>query len=1471
MGSTRPFLEDIEKKWLAFQLLCAVRDSHARNVYHGDIKTENILVTSWNWLYLADFSSSFKKTYLPEDNPADFSYFFDTSGRRTCYIAPERFSEAGSKGEDQDLTWAMDVFSVGCVIAEIFLEAPIFTLSQLFKYRRSEFDPSLVYLDKIQDKEIKEMVKHMVQLDPESRYTAEEYLKFWRHKAFPDYFTSFLHQYMGLMTDPSSGREPVLPETESFGDADQRIERVFNDFDKISYFLGHKNGNTNTMEMYGQVSSDGTLPVYLDIASNKLEAAGAVSSGTDDGSLIFLSLVASSLRHAARAMSKLRACDLMLAFATKITDEAKLDRVLPYVVSLLSDKSDLVKAAALRTTTQILSIINVVSPVNAYVFSEYIRPRLLPFVGGSGTKTKAFVRATYASCLASLAHSSMRILDVVQALRADGSIPTNDPEAEDEGDSNISYRNMFDVAKIDLLDHFEAHTKALLTDKDPSVRRALLGSVSSLCVFFGTAKANDVILTYLNTYVNDPDWMLRCAFFHTSVGVATFIGGTSLEEFLLPLMIQALSDAEELVTEKVLTSLDTMSQLGLFQPVTLWEVVAIVGRFMMHPNPWIRSAAVMFTASSTTYLPPADIETILAPLLQRYLKSAILDYSVSGILDSLRKPLSRSVMDMAMAWAASVRTDDSPFWKSILGASSLDLADGKLSPALRKTGTPSLEKVPTNVEDDQWIKKLRNFGLTSEDEFKVLSLGNHIWRCSTKKAALDTMNDPASPLNNIRSLKELDVTPQTVFFEKRSARHGPRRSSSGEPLSPSDGRRRKPMTIADALLDASEILDVDGKTPRRGSQQSSRDPSLRPPSVASSGRPSSGHGRSPTDALKREAAHGLRHKSSAMQLLRDNSKAAAETGTSSENAFGDLEGPKHQVLNSHSKPGGPRKGPQADTYTAHTYDGNDPTVMKLLDNMASESNKPEESDFGPPHPHVRPAPASREAGDLKKVWRPEGVLVSAFAEHTALINRVLPSPDHTFFITGSSDGTVKVWDTLRLERNITYRSRQTYRHSEKGQVKCLAFIGNTYAFASGASDGSIHIVKVDYTQVGDTSKYGRLKKLRSFQLPAEEYPLWMETYRSDSPSTSWVLIICTNLSRIVALNLRDMSELYSFTNPLHHGTPLCFCISHKRDWLLLGTSHGVLDFWDLRFQLKLKSWGWLGAGGKPVRRVMVHPYRGKGKWVSVLGGSAEGEITIWDLEKWICREVFRAAPNTARGNASSAAKPKSYDLKTLDDDIGNKATNTSLDQFLLSNDDTSPSTTENKQQQQSPDSTSAIRALTMWIDHPEEKQRENKHGFLFTGGNDRKLRIWDIPRFEDTSKVMSGLDVEEAQPKFVTSQVGSVVVHAEKLTPTPLAPSSKKDVAKGVTTKATSTAAGAAAAAAAQQAGSSSSSDNSKRKKGVGDKTAGEKMPRSTLISLQQQNLLRRHLDSIMDVAILERPALMTVSVDRAGGVYVFE
>ncbi|GLE06267.1 hypothetical protein PINS_up015514, partial [Pythium insidiosum] len=50
------------------------------------------MVTSWNWIFLTDFAP-FKPTYIPEDDPADYNYYFCAidATRRGCSVAPERF------------------------------------------------------------------------------------------------------------------------------------------------------------------------------------------------------------------------------------------------------------------------------------------------------------------------------------------------------------------------------------------------------------------------------------------------------------------------------------------------------------------------------------------------------------------------------------------------------------------------------------------------------------------------------------------------------------------------------------------------------------------------------------------------------------------------------------------------------------------------------------------------------------------------------------------------------------------------------------------------------------------------------------------------------------------------------------------------------------------------------------------------------------------------------------------------------------------------------------------------------------------------------------------------------------------------------------------------------------------------------------------------------------------------------------
>jgi phosphoinositide-3-kinase regulatory subunit 4 len=54
---------------VAFQLLLAAAQIHSRGVVHGDIKSENVLLTSWEWLFLADFAAGLKPVALPADNP----------------------------------------------------------------------------------------------------------------------------------------------------------------------------------------------------------------------------------------------------------------------------------------------------------------------------------------------------------------------------------------------------------------------------------------------------------------------------------------------------------------------------------------------------------------------------------------------------------------------------------------------------------------------------------------------------------------------------------------------------------------------------------------------------------------------------------------------------------------------------------------------------------------------------------------------------------------------------------------------------------------------------------------------------------------------------------------------------------------------------------------------------------------------------------------------------------------------------------------------------------------------------------------------------------------------------------------------------------------------------------------------------------------------------------------------------------
>lgn len=1444
--STRPFLEDIERKWLAFQLLCALRDCHARDIYHGDIKTENTLVTSWNWLYLSDFSAAFKPVTLPDDNPTNFSYFFDTSSRRTCYIAPERFVAPGEEVDaNAKLTWAMDVFSAGCVIAELFLETPIFSLSQLFKYRKGEYDPDISHLSRIPDKDIRELVSHMIQLDPHKRYSAEQYLDFWKGKAFPDYFYTFLHQYMEVITDPSSGQYPVSGATTNLGEADERIDRVFYDFDKISYFLGYHNQPRETQEpqLPPPRLGLGHFPVRLNIPNNEHAVLGNVQLTTDDGTLIFLTLVVSSLRNTARAASKIRACDLLLAFAERLTDESKLDRVLPYIITLLNDKADIVVVTAIRTITQLLALVKTVNPVNTHVFLEYILPRMSVALHGNAQQPSPLVRATYAACIGSLATTAKRFLQMSSTLKAAGTTTVVDPDVESGAQPDANFDDIFDEAQQELVAMFETHTKYLIEDADPYVRRSFLSSVPELCLFFGTAESNDIILTHLNTYLNDRDWMLKCAFFETIIGIAAFMGSVSLEEFILPLMIQALTDTEEFVVQGTLHSLAELAKLGLLSKPRLWELVDVVARFSMHPNIWIRESTADFISNAARYIPLADIRCILLPSISPYLKTMNVPTELTELqlLDCLKQPLSRSVFDQTLLWAT--QSDKGLFWKSMrnLRRLSFGTSHGIPNRAAKEYHPQSLSKISKNEEDEQWLGRLRNLGLLPDDEFKLLALREFIWRLSQIKTRDSNANNSQNELNSIINLRTLGATVQTVMFDEEAPK---------KPLGDVEVDANAPRTITDALMDASMTIDDPVGKRRRAAVNSHRNRLNSQISLSPNpdNRQSLDNGaESPRDGSPREGQRALlsptaptamdpagtskttlRKTSSAINLLsrrdNNNNKAVAETGTTDANATGRLEGifaPSTPSRLSVDGEGGDMQSLRR-LHFNHNYPGSDPHILKMLDSMYADNYPHDIAEFGPLVTPITRRKISRTPnGQAAEGWKPTGRLVATFSEQVGAVNRVAVSPDHVFFVTGGDDGTVKVWDSARLERNIAHKSRQTHRHAPGAKVTALCFIENTHCFISCASDGSVHVVKVETVFASGVTRYGKLRLLREYQLPGdgEEFAVWCEHFKQETNST---MIIATNRSRILAIDLRTMSLMYVLENPLHHGTPTCFCIDRKRNWLCLGTAHGVLDLWDLRFKMRLKGWG--VPGKSAIHRIHIHPIKGRGKWVCVSGGTGQGEVTVWDLEKTLCREIYRVG-----GNKEG---PRGYDAWEVDEDkpegmLGRFATNIE------------PSTSGNVDR--------GVRAMVVGSSSFDGgEQRDIRHAFIVTGGSDKKLRYWDLTRIEN-STVFSGLAQDEAKPTYSASHpTTAMTLNTERL---PRAHTSSGG-----------------------SSGNGADGRSSRRTNGaITSESRTTRPTRSSVISVQQQLLLRSHLDSILDVAILESPYTMTISVDRTGAILVFQ
>ncbi|KDP33785.1 hypothetical protein JCGZ_07356 [Jatropha curcas] len=1262
---TRPFLSLVEKKWLAFQLLLAVKQCHEKGICHGDIKCENVLVTSWNWLYLADFAS-FKPTYIPYDDPSDFSFFFDTGGRRLCYLAPERFYEHGGEmqvAQDAPLRPSMDIFAVGCVIAELFLEGQqLFELSQLLAYRRGQYDPSQ-HLEKIPDTGIRKMILHMIQLEPEARLSAESYLQSYAAVVFPTYFSPFLHnfyccwnplhsdmrvamcqsvfheilkQMMGDRTSEETGAGNSTSENGVSGypsletveiqnldlarDSRKRemtdkgiVRDQYKLLGDISTLLGDVKQSNDYSSVKLMPESAPSSAFSQDIKQCSIQSPGellqAISNAfrkndhpflkkitMDDlsslmseydsqsdtfgmpflplpedsmkceGMVLIASLLCSCIRNVKLPHLRRGAILLLKSSSLYIDDEDRLQRVLPYVIAMLSDPAAIVRCAALETLCDILPLVRDFPPSDAKIFPEYI----LPMLSMLPDDPEESVRICYASNIAKLALTAYGFLIHSISLSEAGVLDEMTSARKSLASSIETSRHQQRVNNNSQLAQLRKSIAEVVQElvmgpkQTPNIRRALLQDIGNLCCFFGQRQSNDFLLPILPAFLNDRDEQLRALFYGKIVYVCFFVGQRSVEEYLLPYIEQALSDQTEAVIVNALDCLAILCKHGFLRKRILLEMIEHAFPLLCYPSQWVRRSAVTFIAASSESLGAVDSYVFLAPVIRPFLRRQPASLaSEKSLLLCLKPPVSRQVFYQVLENARSSdmlerqrkiwynSSTQSKQWES---ADVLRREDGEVNSVKSwsdKKSSPDIQKHDINALEQQedGEAKLRAIGLISN---------------------VSSVVDIRDPLSSEKLQFSGYMSPQVGGVN--SFIHD--KSSEGIPLY-SFSMDRRAVKIPPAASDSSLRMNSLGIG---SSYMPWMDPVNKSFSLASS---------VPAPKLV-----------SGSFSISNGSKQFYRVVHEPESRESD----QTSYVNSKFQEMGLSGATKGGSFTVE--DASAPTDLTGLPSFARTASVPDSG------------------------WRPRGVLVAHLQEHRSAVNDIAISNDHSLFVSASDDSTVKVWDSRKLEKDISFRSRLTY-HLEGSRALCTVMLRNSPQVVVGACDGVMHLFSVDHISRGlgnVVEKYSGIADIKKKDIK-EGAILSLLNYTADN-SASQIVMYSTQNCGIHLWDIRANANAWTLKAVPEEGYVSSLVTSPCGNWFVSGSSRGVLTLWDLRFLIPVNSWQYSLVC--PIEKMCLFvppPNVTLSSTARPLIYVAAGcsEVSLWNAENGSCHQVLRLA------------------------------------------------------------------------------------------------------------------------------------------------------------------------------------------------------------------------------------------------------
>jgi phosphoinositide-3-kinase regulatory subunit 4 len=396
-----------------------------------------------------------------------------------------------------------------------------------------------------------------------------------------------------------------------------------------------------------------------------------------------------------------------------------------------------------------------------------------------------------------------------------------------------------------------------------------------------------------------------------------------------------------------------------------------------------------------------------------------------------------------------------------------------------------------------------------------------------------------------------------------------------------------------------------------------------------------------------------------------------------------------------------------------------------------------------------PQTASKEPSNSSTEWKPRIDTVVASSRtssgfgHTAPVVRLVASNDQRFFATGSHDGTCRVWEMDKaekcngiLESSITYSGHLANGNVPNPRINDLAVLEGSHSVCSAASDGSIHVWRVDMVsstkQSSSSANETRVAgSSRIRQMNHEEGEILAVNHFNTSSAS--ILTFATQKGFIHSWDLRSATEPFLLKNPHDTGYITSCTVGSDRNWVVTGTSRGFVALWDLRFQQILKLWH--HSRSAPINRlgtsIVPAPQSWTGRSTSetrpfLFAAAGPNECAMFDITTGACRECFRTIDYGGRYSSARLDEIPRLDELPLSTSARRRAIMSQSYGVGVS------ATTAS--------SSPSINAMVGSIG-------ASNHSFLLTGGSDGRIRHWD---FSVASKcyVSSGIAHSQPRPSF---------------------------------------------------------------------------------------------------------------------------